>query len=299
MVLEGPPARDARRRRARAHARRHREHPGRHRARLPRRRPLHEGAHDERAGRAREADRDRRRRRPRSTSSAPRRRASTSTRCARPPRAWTSPLPDEANGLGTEAVYQRVREAILEGEIAPGSTMSQVALADELGISRTPLREALRMLQSEGLVDAERNRRVRVAPVSAARPRGALRHAGHARGRGDPARRPADDGRGPRAPGGLDRRDGALRAGAGLPPLDRPAPGVPPRAHRTRGRALHRGRSPSCSTTPSATGACTSATGRAPGRPRTTAGSSTRARRATASSRAACSRSTSRGPRSS
>jgi DNA-binding GntR family transcriptional regulator len=76
-------------------------------------------------------------------------------------------LPEEANGLGTEAVYQRVREAILEGEIAPGATMSQVALAEELGISRTPLREALRMLQSEGLVDAERNRRVRVAPVSA------------------------------------------------------------------------------------------------------------------------------------
>src|SRR4051812_6896620 len=72
----------------------------------------------------------------------------------------------EGNGLGTEAVYQRVREAILEGEIAPGATMSQVALADELGISRTPLREALRMLQSEGLVDAERNRRVRVAPIS-------------------------------------------------------------------------------------------------------------------------------------
>src|SRR3954463_10422789 len=78
--------------------------------------------------------------------------------------AWTSRLPE--NGLGTEAVYQRVREAILEGEIPPGATMSQVALADELGISRTPLREALRMLQSEGLVDAERNRRVRVAPVS-------------------------------------------------------------------------------------------------------------------------------------
>src|SRR3954463_15444131 len=78
--------------------------------------------------------------------------------------AWTSRLPE--NGLGTEAVYQRVREAILEGEIPPGATMSQVALAEELGISRTPLREALRMLQSEGLVDAERNRRVRVAPVS-------------------------------------------------------------------------------------------------------------------------------------
>jgi DNA-binding GntR family transcriptional regulator len=63
-------------------------------------------------------------------------------------------------------VYHRVREAILEGEIPPGAVMSQVALAEELGISRTPLREALRMLQTEGLVDAERNRRVRVSDVS-------------------------------------------------------------------------------------------------------------------------------------
>src|SRR4051794_27986861 len=66
-----------------------------------------------------------------------------------------------------EQVYRRVREAILEGEIAPGSVMSQVALADELGVSRTPLREALRMLQSEGLVDAQTNRRVTVKPISA------------------------------------------------------------------------------------------------------------------------------------
>jgi DNA-binding GntR family transcriptional regulator len=66
-----------------------------------------------------------------------------------------------------EQVYKRVREAILEGEIAPGAAMSQVALADDLGVSRTPLREALRMLQSEGLVDAQANRRVTVKPVSA------------------------------------------------------------------------------------------------------------------------------------
>src|SRR3954463_12743260 len=66
-----------------------------------------------------------------------------------------------------EQVYRRVREAILEGEIAPGSVMSQVALADELGVSRTPLREALRMLQSEGLVDAQTTRRVTVKPISA------------------------------------------------------------------------------------------------------------------------------------
>lgn len=66
-----------------------------------------------------------------------------------------------------EQVYRRVRESILEGEIAPGTVMSQVALADDLGVSRTPLREALRMLQSEGLVEAQANRRVTVTPISA------------------------------------------------------------------------------------------------------------------------------------
>jgi GntR family transcriptional regulator, rspAB operon transcriptional repressor len=66
-----------------------------------------------------------------------------------------------------EEVYRRVREAILEGEIAPGTVMSQVAMSDDLGVSRTPLREALRMLQSEGLVDAQANRRVTVKPISA------------------------------------------------------------------------------------------------------------------------------------
>jgi len=70
------------------------------------------------------------------------------------------------NGQNTEDVYDRVRAAILDGELPPGSVMSQVALAEEFGISRTPLREALRMLQSEGLVEGEPNRRVRVAPVT-------------------------------------------------------------------------------------------------------------------------------------
>jgi DNA-binding GntR family transcriptional regulator len=70
------------------------------------------------------------------------------------------------NGQNTEDVYERVRGAILEGELAPGAVMSQVALAEELGISRTPLREALRMLQGEGLVESEPNRRVRVAPMT-------------------------------------------------------------------------------------------------------------------------------------
>jgi DNA-binding GntR family transcriptional regulator len=70
------------------------------------------------------------------------------------------------NGQNTEDVYERVRNAILDGDLAPGAVMSQVALAEELGISRTPLREALRMLQSEGLIESEPNRRVRVAPMT-------------------------------------------------------------------------------------------------------------------------------------
>jgi GntR family transcriptional regulator, rspAB operon transcriptional repressor len=75
-------------------------------------------------------------------------------------------MPD--NGQNTEDVYERVRAAILDGKLAPGAVMSQVALAEELGISRTPLREALRMLQGEGLVESEPNRRVRVAPMTPA-----------------------------------------------------------------------------------------------------------------------------------
>jgi GntR family transcriptional regulator, rspAB operon transcriptional repressor len=82
-------------------------------------------------------------------------------------RSMSAPAESAPRRDNVEQVYRRVREAILEGEIAPGSVMSQVALADELGVSRTPLREALRMLQSEGLVDAQTNRRVTVKPISA------------------------------------------------------------------------------------------------------------------------------------
>src|ERR1044071_2140912 len=79
----------------------------------------------------------------------------------------STPAEGAARRDNVEQVYRRVREAILEGRIPPGAIMSQVALADELGVSRTPLREALRMLQSEGLVDAQANRRVSVKPISA------------------------------------------------------------------------------------------------------------------------------------
>jgi DNA-binding GntR family transcriptional regulator len=77
-------------------------------------------------------------------------------------------MPDgsPANETGADLVYARVRHAILHGQLGPGVIVSQVQLARELGVSRTPLREAVRMLQREGLVSGEANRMVRVAPFS-------------------------------------------------------------------------------------------------------------------------------------
>lgn len=56
------------------------------------------------------------------------------------------------------AATQLVRTAILDGRLAPGQRLKEEELARELGISRTPVREALLMLQAEGLVDAVPNR---------------------------------------------------------------------------------------------------------------------------------------------
>src|ERR1700674_2180580 len=63
-------------------------------------------------------------------------------------------------------VHEYLREAILRGDLEASTNLSQVKLAASLGVSRGPVREALRLLQREGLVDAEVNRRVRVASFS-------------------------------------------------------------------------------------------------------------------------------------
>jgi len=72
------------------------------------------------------------------------------------------------DGLNVAQVHDRLRDEILFGNIAAGAVTSQVALAREMNVGRTPLREALRMLQREGLVISEPNRRVRIAELSAA-----------------------------------------------------------------------------------------------------------------------------------
>src|SRR6266849_5899010 len=67
--------------------------------------------------------------------------------------------------IAAAQVHTRLRQMILDGTVPPGTVLSQVQLAQEIGVSRTPLREALRMLQEEGLVLAEYNHRVRVADI--------------------------------------------------------------------------------------------------------------------------------------
>ena len=62
-----------------------------------------------------------------------------------------------------ERVLQELRDLILAAELAPGSRLGEVELAERLGVSRTPVREALTRLAAEGLVEIVANRGARVA----------------------------------------------------------------------------------------------------------------------------------------
>lgn len=68
---------------------------------------------------------------------------------------------DDAVGFA----YRSLRRDVLDGTIPPGTVLSQVNLARSLRISRTPLREALRQLASEGLVAGDFNRRLHVTSL--------------------------------------------------------------------------------------------------------------------------------------
>ncbi|RDU23469.1 GntR family transcriptional regulator [Anaerosacchariphilus polymeriproducens] len=51
-----------------------------------------------------------------------------------------------------DVVFNTLREAILKGELKPGERLMEIQLAERLGVSRTPIREAIRKLELEGLV---------------------------------------------------------------------------------------------------------------------------------------------------
>ncbi|MFN0039741.1 MAG: GntR family transcriptional regulator [Burkholderiales bacterium] len=67
----------------------------------------------------------------------------------------------------TEQVYQRLLEAISNGDIAPGTRLTQEELAASLNVSRQPVLQALRALKKEGFVADSGRRGLMVMPVSA------------------------------------------------------------------------------------------------------------------------------------
>lgn len=66
-------------------------------------------------------------------------------------------MTQEAGGSATTSIQAKViaemRARIIGGEVDPGAPLSELALADEFGVSRTPVREAFKQLQTEGLVE--------------------------------------------------------------------------------------------------------------------------------------------------
>jgi DNA-binding GntR family transcriptional regulator len=69
---------------------------------------------------------------------------------------------------GQGDAYQQIRRWIVEGRLRPDERLVEQRLAEELDLSRTPVREALRQLQSEGLVEVEPHRGARVRSLSLA-----------------------------------------------------------------------------------------------------------------------------------
>lgn len=65
-----------------------------------------------------------------------------------------------------DVVFNTLRQAILKGELKPGERLMEIALADKLGVSRTPIREALRKLEQEGLVVMIPRRGAQVADIT-------------------------------------------------------------------------------------------------------------------------------------
>lgn len=63
-------------------------------------------------------------------------------------------------------VADQIRDMIVEGELPPGERINEGALSEQFGISRTPLREALKVLASEGLVELRPNRGTRVSAIT-------------------------------------------------------------------------------------------------------------------------------------
>ena len=65
-----------------------------------------------------------------------------------------------------DVVFNTLRQAILTGELKPGERLMEIHLADRLGVSRTPIREAIRKLELEGFVTMVPRKGAQVARIS-------------------------------------------------------------------------------------------------------------------------------------
>lgn len=81
------------------------------------------------------------------------------------PNAISANLAVVRQSLG-EVVYERLLSAILSGQFDGGDELSEVTLAEQFGVSRTPVREALNRLANDGLVENGRNRRATVRTMT-------------------------------------------------------------------------------------------------------------------------------------
>lgn len=79
------------------------------------------------------------------------------------------PATEEAAAPGYRRVTERLRQEILDGAVPPGSWLRMQAVADRLGTSVQPVREALQLLEGEGLVEILPNRGARVHGLDATR----------------------------------------------------------------------------------------------------------------------------------
>lgn len=65
-----------------------------------------------------------------------------------------------------DIVFNTLRTAIITGELSPGERLMEIKLAGDLGVSRTPVREAIRKLEREGLVITTARKGAEVAPIN-------------------------------------------------------------------------------------------------------------------------------------
>ena len=66
----------------------------------------------------------------------------------------------------TDAVYEAIRRGIIDRRLAPGSPVTEAALAEQLGVSKTPVREALLRLKDIGVIEPNGRRGGRVVQLS-------------------------------------------------------------------------------------------------------------------------------------